>query len=60
LRSSTVEKHSAPITIDADRTIQLRGRAGLTEQLKTAGWHGMHGQRMALLASLRQTASRPN
>jgi hypothetical protein len=30
------------------------GRAGLSDQLKSAGWRGMHAQRMSLLENLRQ------
>jgi len=33
------------------------GRVGLSDQLKTIGWRGLHADRMALLASLRQGAA---
>jgi VCBS repeat-containing protein len=43
----------------ADRAVPA-GRSGLSEQLRNAGWQGMNAQRMALLESLRQSATAPN
>jgi hypothetical protein len=44
-------------SLHADRVGVLTGRDGLSTQLGTHGWRGMHGERMALLDSLRHVAS---
>jgi hypothetical protein len=43
----------------ADRSVPV-GRSGLSDQLRNAGWQGMNAQRIALLESLRQSATAPN